>query len=418
MIYISSSQRKKIMFNEKQLWKERFGRTVKELSRYLRYIFNGHIVIVMVFLLGTAAFYYQEWIKTLPSHFPAAAVMAIILALLVTYSPIYTFFSEADKIFLLPLEDRLSGYFRRSLAVSFLVHAYILVMGLGIFMPLYARVNDGSFNTFLPFLLILLSLKIINLLIRWKIQYYIETSVHILDACVRYAVNAVFLYFLFSDASPIFMLPAGVLLILLYLFFSMKSRDKGLKWEILIDQEERRMTSFYRLANMFTDVPKLKDRVKRRKWLDWLISGIPFKQDATFKNLFVRTFLRSGDYFGIFIRLTFIGAGAIYLISYGMGQILLVPLFMYLTGFQLLPLWNHHQDKLWVNLYPVKGDTKEKSFKQLLKGILYIQALLLSLSVLANGGWMASLLSLALGILFAYVYTHFYIQKRLAGSRA
>jgi ABC-2 type transport system permease protein len=162
-------------------------------------------------------------------------------------------------------------------------------MGLGIFMPLYARVNDGSFNTFLPFLLILLSLKIINLLIRWKIQYYIETSVHILDACVRYAVNAVFLYFLFSGAPPIFLLAAGVLLILLYLFFNMKSRDKGLKWEILIDQEERRMTSFYRLANMFTDVPKLKDRVKRRKWLDWLISGIPFKQDATFKNLFVRT---------------------------------------------------------------------------------------------------------------------------------
>lgn len=85
------------MFDEKQLWKERLGRTVKELSRYLRYIFNGHIVIVMVFLLGTAAFYYQEWIKTLPDDFPAAAVIAIILALLVTYSPIYTFFLKQIK---------------------------------------------------------------------------------------------------------------------------------------------------------------------------------------------------------------------------------------------------------------------------------------------------------------------------------
>lgn len=101
-----------------------------------------------------------------------------------------------------------------------------------------------------------------------------------------------------------------------------------------------------------------------------------------------------------------------------MGQILLVPLFMYLTGFQLQPLWNHHQDKLWVNLYPVKGDIKEKSFKQLLTGILYVQALLLSLAVLANGGWLASLLALAVGVLFAYVYTHIYIQKRLAGRQA
>ncbi|KAF0818006.1 MULTISPECIES: ABC transporter permease [unclassified Cytobacillus] len=404
------------MFNEKQLWKERFGRTFKELSRYLRYIFNGHIVIVMLFLLGTAAFYYQEWIKTLPNDFPAAVIMAAILALIVTYSPIYTFFSEADKIFLLPLEDRLSGYFIRSLLVSFFVHAYLLVLGLGVFIPLYAAVNDGNFKLFLPFLMILLTLKIINLLIRWKIQYYIETSVHLLDACVRYAVNAVFLYFLFSGASTIFILAPGVLLILLYLFFSMKSRNKGLKWEYLIEQEERRMTSFYRLANMFTDVPKLKDRVKRRKWLDWLLSGIPFRQDATFKNLYVRTFLRSGDYFGLFIRLTLIGAGAIYLISYGMGQIVLVPLIMYLTGFQLVPLWNHYQDKLWVNLYPVKADIKEKSFKQLLTGILYVQALILSLAVMAKGGWLASLLALAAGVLFAYVYTHFYIQKRLAGS--
>ena len=42
----------------------------------------------------------------------------------------------------------------------------------------------------------------------------------------------------------------------------------GLKWDLLIAQEEKRMASFYRLANLFTDVPKLKDTVKRRKWLD------------------------------------------------------------------------------------------------------------------------------------------------------
>lgn len=404
------------MFDEKRLWKERFGKTSKELSRYLRYIFNGHIVIVMVFLLGTAAYYYQEWLKTLPEQFPAAVVMALILAILLTYSPLYTFLSEADKVFLLPLEDRLSGYFKRSMAVSFLVHAYLLIMGLGIFMPMYARVNEGDFQAFLPFLLILLALKAVNLLIRWKIQYYVDTNVHLLDAFVRYAVNAVFLYLLFSGASPIFTLAVGVLLVVLYWYFSMKSKDKALKWEFLIDQEERRMTSFYRLANMFTDVPKLRDRVKRRKWLDWLLASIPFKQEETFKNLFIRTFFRSGDYLGLFIRLTIIGGGAIYLISFGIGQVLLVLLFMYLTGFQLLPLWNHYQNKLWVKLYPVQEKLKEKSFKQLLSGILYLQSFLLSIAVLAKGDWLASLLSLAAGIVFAYVYTHMYIQKRLQGA--
>ena len=43
------------MFDERLLWKERFSRTSRELSRYLKYIFNGHLMIVLIFLLGTAA---------------------------------------------------------------------------------------------------------------------------------------------------------------------------------------------------------------------------------------------------------------------------------------------------------------------------------------------------------------------------
>ena len=92
------------MFDEKLLWKERFSRTSKELSRYLRYIFNGHLIIVLVFLLGSAAYYYQEWLKIIPNNFPSAVIMAVSIALLLTYSPIYTFMSEADRIFLIPLE--------------------------------------------------------------------------------------------------------------------------------------------------------------------------------------------------------------------------------------------------------------------------------------------------------------------------
>ena len=97
----------------------------------------------------------------------------------------------------------------------------------------------------------------------------------------------------------------------------------GLKWDLLISQEEKRMASFYRLANMFTDVPKLKDTVKRRKWLDIFINRIAFSRDKTYLYLFSRAFLRSSDYLGLFIRLTVIGALAIYFISFGLGQILL-----------------------------------------------------------------------------------------------
>ena len=51
----------------------------------------------------------------------------------------------------------------------------------------------------------------------------------------------------------------------LYVYYKQQTKEKGLKWEFLIEQDESRMTSFYRLANLFTDVPKLKNQVKTEK---------------------------------------------------------------------------------------------------------------------------------------------------------
>lgn len=139
------------MFNAEKLWKERAVRTIKELSRYLRYILNGHLVVVFLFLLGTAAYYYQEWLKTLTPDFPAVFLMAAIIAIFLTYSPIYTFLLEADGIFLLPLENKLSRYFKRSIIASFIVQAYLLIIVLAVFMPMYVQVNKSQFQTFFIF---------------------------------------------------------------------------------------------------------------------------------------------------------------------------------------------------------------------------------------------------------------------------
>lgn len=401
------------MFDEKKLWRERINQRIKELARYSRYIFNGHIVIVLVFLLGTAAYYYQEWLKTVPEQFPAAAIMAVVLGLLLTYSPISTFLSNADRIFLLPLESRLSGYFRKSIIVSFVIHAYILFLGLGVFMPLYAKVNDGDFQKYLPFLFGILVIKAINVFIRWKVQYLVETRVHLIDSCVRYAINTVFLFFLFSNAGILYLIPEAVLLIVLLLYYGKNTEDKGLKWEYLIELEEKRMAAFYRLANLFTDVPQLRDSVKRRKWLDWVVGKLAFGQDQTFSHLYVRTFLRAGDYFGLFIRLTLICMGVIFFISYGLGQAFIALLFIYLTGFQLIPLWNHHQNKLWIRLYPIDEKQKEKAFKRLLSQVLYLQSLLLAAAVFLLGEGLAAFITLIAGLGFAYFFIHMYMSKRL-----
>jgi ABC-2 type transport system permease protein len=401
------------MFDEKKLWKDRSVHRLKEFGVYLRYILNGHLVVVLLFLIGTAAFYYQNWISTLSQEFPAEIILAVILGVFLTHSPVYTFLLEADQVFLIPLETRLKGYFLRSGLLSLVFQGYILLMVLAIVMPMYAHVSANGFQSFFIFLIILLVIKGWNIAVNWKIHYYVQPAVYTWDMFVRYFINVLFTFLLFNNAHFLFLLIIAVIMASYYRAFSVRTKKMGLKWDLLIAQEEKRMASFYRLANLFTDVPKLKDTVKRRKWLDWLIKRISFSQDKTYDYLFARTFLRSSDYLGLFIRLTVIGGIALYFISFGAGQILLSLLFIYLTGFQLLPLWNHHQNKLWIDLYPVTQDHKTTAFHSLLMRILIIQSSIFTVIILFKGEWMFSVFILLSGLLFSFLFVNVYSKKRL-----
>jgi ABC-2 type transport system permease protein len=401
------------MFDEKKLWKDRSVHRLKEIGVYLRYILNGHLVVVLLFLLGTAAFYYQNWVNALSTEFPAEMIIAFLLGVFLTHSPVYTFLLEADQVFLIPLETKLKGYFFRSGLVSLVFQGYILLLVLAILMPMYAHVSSNGFQSFFIFLLVLLMIKAWNIAISWRIHYYVQPSVYVCDMFVRYFINALFTFLLFNNANVLFLLILMFIMAAYYQSFFVRTRKMGLKWDLLITQEEKRMASFYRLANLFTDVPKLKDTVKRRKWLDWIIKRISFSQENTYLYLFARTFLRSSDYLGLFIRLTVIGGIALYFISFGVGQLVLSLLFIYLTGFQLLPLSNHHQNKLWIDLYPVALKHKTNAFQSMLLTILNIQSLVFTLIILVKGEWLFSLIVLLSGILFSFLFVHFYSKKRL-----
>lgn len=400
------------MFDDNKLWRERFGQRTKDLGKYLRYIFNGHLMIVLLFLLGSAAYYYQNWVKGLPDNFPSEIIMAICIGLFLTYSPVYNFLLEADQVFLLPLENKMKRYFYRSGVISFIFQGYILLLVLAVFMPMFARVSSSGFRPFFPFLIVLLVVKAWNLASGWRIQYFIQPSIYRWDAIVRYFINTSFAFLLFKQANPLILVAIAVVMILYFRSFYIRTKNSNLKWDLLINQEEKRMNSFYRLANLFTDVPTLKDTVKRRKWLDFLLQPIAFSQEKTYHYLYSRTFLRSGDYLGLFVRLTVIGGIAIYFLSFGLGQVLLAVLFIYLTGFQLLPLWNHHQNKLWVDLYPVHANYKKSAFYSLLMVTLIVQTIIFTIILLIKSQWSSALLELLVGGAFSYYFVFIYSKKR------
>ncbi|OCA84343.1 ABC transporter permease [Bacillus sp. FJAT-27225] len=401
------------MFDGNKLWKERAGQRMKDLSRYLKYIFNGHLVIVLLFLVGTAAYYYQEWLKTLDQGFPSEWIMAVVFGFFLTVSPVYNFLKEPDKVFLIPVEDKLKGYFLRSAIVSGVLHAYVLLLLLAVFMPLLARTGNVGFGMFLPFLMILLAAKAWNIAAEWKASFQGDTPKLPMDRIVRFFINVTFAYLLFIWNGWLFLFPVAGLMLSYLGYFLSAARQRGLKWEALIAGEERRMNAFYRLANMFTDVPAIKESVKRRAWLDFLLARIKYGQEHAQLYLLSRTYLRSGDYLELTVRLTAIGILGIWFIPYGPAQIFLALLFLYLTGFQLMPLASHHQNNFWGELYPIRPTTRLAAFQLLLGVVLGIQTIAFSVAIFISGAYITGFGSLVAGTIFSYAFVRFYSGRKL-----
>ena len=397
--------------NSQQFWKNRFVEYMKEMQKYLRYIFNGHLVFVMVLALGGGAYYYSDWVKTLDSDFPVATIMAIILALLVTRSPIHTFLKEADIVFILPLETQLKSYFNRSILLSLVMQGYLLLVVLAVLMPMYAKVTGANLNDFIGLFILLLIMKFLNLYISWYVLKYQETSPSRVDLFIRFFINGVLLFLVINQSM--ILLPILTLLVLIGLFFYYRvaTRQKILKWDRLIALERKRLLSFYRIANLFTDVPSLAGKVARRKWLDGFLVFIPFGQKSTYTYLYARTFLRANDYVGLLVRLIIIGSFIIVILDNIWAYIFVTLLFLFLTAIQLLPVWKVHEWKLWISLYPLPDKMRETAVIGWISYFLIIEEIVFVIVLFCKGEWMSAISAVLVGIVFILGFRSYAVKK-------
>ncbi|MBE4906742.1 ABC transporter permease [Bacillus luteolus] len=401
------------MIDANKLWKHRNTQYITEIRRYLKYMFNDHLLIALIFLIGGAAFVYSGWLETLSPTFPAILIIAILLAIPLTNSQIQTLLKEPDIVFLLQVENKLTPYFQKAFLSSLVFQSYLIVLLLAAISPLYFKVTGNSFLALFVIFCVLILQKIWNLLITWNVNYFIEPWARTTDRFVRFFINFLFVYLLLKEANFLFIVGMIAIMIVLLLYFNRATSSKSLNWNQLIDLESRRMMTFYRIANLFTDVPKLKERVKRRRWLDWVTGMLPYAQKNTYGHLYLRTFLRSSDYLGMYVRLLVIGGLILYFIPLGNGKILVALLFIYLTGYQLMTLWRQHSLKIWIDLYPVSKDTRLSSFLQLILVLLAVQSLLFAVSVFVSGMVSQSLLVLVLSIIFTYLFVQMYIKGKI-----
>src|SRR5699024_11683221 len=98
------------MFNAQKLFHERLSYYIKEVSRYIKYIVNGHMAVAMIFLIVALAIYYQQWLEQLSDQFPATIVIALVFGFCAMYNPIQTLLKEPDLVFLIPAEQKMTPY--------------------------------------------------------------------------------------------------------------------------------------------------------------------------------------------------------------------------------------------------------------------------------------------------------------------
>lgn len=402
------------MFNSHHFFKERFSAHLKETSRYLRYIFNGHIAIAMLFFISALAVYYQKWLQEIPDDFPAAWVISIVFGLIASYSPVRTLLKEPDLVFLIPAEQKMKAYFRNAIAYSFTIQLYLVFLAAAALGPLYTTVFANRAGVvYLITIALLLVFKFANLIANWWMLKVRERDSRLIDTVVRTVLNIAVFYFFISGS----MLLTGITTLLFAIVFlydyQIASKRSGLLWDLLVEKDQSRMQAFYRLANMFADVPHLKSRVKKRHWLVRIVSQVPFTRTATYDYLYRITLIRSGDYLGIYMRLVVIGGVLIYVIPPLWLKIIFALLFLYLSSFQMMTLYQHHRTILWLDLYPVSLQIRLQSLLKLLLQLSIVQVILFTAVFIVMGIYIGAMITFAGGIIFSWLFVDGYVKRKL-----
>ncbi|HEX6922900.1 MAG TPA: ABC transporter permease, partial [Bacillales bacterium] len=397
-----------------QMWRERRSEYWNEAMRYLRLIGNSGFMfsIYVAFILG--AYYYSIFLDWLSPSFPSALVIALISTFLLVRSPVRTFLKEADLVFLLPLEGKMGGYFRKSLMYSFLLQSFTIIFVLFVLSPFYFDRIDPRMGMFALTIIVILAVKYWNVAVSWCEMYLRAGQSRLLAVLLRTVVTFVFAWLLFRHAEIYFLAFLALVMVFLVLFYYRPMAQKRtLKWERLLEVEEGRLTAFYRMANLFTEVPKLKNRVKPRHWLSSAVQ-FPFRRQSVFTAFYYKTFVRANDFFGTYMRLLVVGVIVLLLLPHGWGQLVVFLLILYISGMQLYTIWGHRSGGNWEALYPIPDGVREKAFLNVVLVLMLAKTALFGAALFASGlNIWQSVLGLVLGVALSFLFTSVYLHRKI-----
>lgn len=396
------------------LWKKRVAQHQKKMMRYLKYVLNDHFVIVCLFLVGALGYVYSESLKSLPENFRYAKWIAVVVFTgMLFIGKLATLLQSADTVFLLPKEKELKGYLHLAKRYSSLLPISVILLGSGITMPLLVAAKAFNFADMLYFVVYLFLMK--------------NSEFDIQGFCMRLSSSAArrkmkFLFFiaaLVGSTLLVFVSPflgIGYAVLLQFGWYRYElTLSEGLpyQWQQMVTQESQRVQRIYQFINLFTDVPILKSSTKRRRYMDVFLKNSKKEHKNTFYYLYTRAFIRGTEYSGLFFRLAIITIGLTVFVKPFLLNLFLAVVFLYLTGFQLAPLYFHFDNNAVTVLYPVDQNQKLKAIKKTILVILIGESCGIGIAALFVFTLSESLAFIILMFLFCIFFSYFYLPKRI-----
>lgn len=282
--------------------------------KYSRYVFNDHFVLFLLVFIGFLAVQYSQLLRNFPkNHLPIILALAVLLVFLLPLGRIATYMEKPDSLFLLVKEEELKSYLQKQMCSSYLLWSVFQTAILLLAAPLLLALGLPFWGWFM--------LVFFMLIAKW---------------------------FLFLKKSQRFYQGAGI------------------NWSYLIDYEERRKQTILRFFALFTNVKGISNSVKRRAYLDGLTNILPKRQSTTWQNMFLRSYLRNGDFLALTMRLLFLSLLGIGLFDQSWIAAVFVILLNYLLLFQLTALYNAFDYQYLTFLFPLEIGLKLKGVRQVI----------------------------------------------------
>ena len=389
---------------------------------YSKYIFNSHLIMFLIIVLGAAMINYSKWIA-IASQFELYSVF-IAASLAFSYylisTKVKTYIKEADAVFLLPLEKYYKNVGKKTIINTTVVHVIAFVIFYFSVKPITSII--GTVDRIAICLLIMVIL-LNNLLKYFQIIHYKELIwVKILQFIVVFIqIISVFIvntYILITDLVGIIVLSYSTYYILKNAGNVRNADDKEkfvVKWNEAAEYDKHRMESYLKFVNMFVDVPLSGVKVARRKYFDAILPKLTkdnFTKENSFKYYYYRVFLRQENTVFLALRLMLLAGLIIFSFKNPYVSAVTIISYSYLTIIQLVPLYKQMSNNIWHSILPVDESIKIGSFKKLLMVVMLTTTIMLAIfAILFSNFEVMTIVIIIVSVVLANIIAKIFIEK-------